>query len=68
MSNLGDSIAYIKFTDATIISMDNTSPNSFFFPTENQFQNLDSVWGQNRAACGGPRKWTITRAIEVQFG
>ena len=60
MSNLGDSKAYIKFTNAVIISMENTSPNSLFFPTENQSQNLDSIWGQNKAAYGSPEKWTIT--------
>ena len=68
MSNLGDSKAYIKVTDAIIISMENTSPSSLFFPTRNQSQNLDSVWGQNRAAYGGLGKWTITQVIEVQFG
>ena len=68
MSNLGNSKSYIKFTDVAIISMENTSPNSLFFPTGNHSQNLDSVWGQNRVACGSPGKWTITRVIEVQFG
>ena len=29
----------IKFTDADTISMKNTSPNSLFFPIENQSQN-----------------------------
>ena len=67
MSNLGDSKAYIKFTDADIISIQNTSPNSLFFPTRNHSRNLDSVWGQNRATYGSPEKWTITQVIEVKF-
>ena len=46
----------IKFTDAGTTSMKNMSPNSLFFPTENQ----DSVYGQNKATCGSPGKWTIT--------
>ena len=68
MSNLGDSKAYINFTNATIIFMKNTSPNSLFFSIGNQSQNLDSVWGQNRATCGSPEKLIITLVIEVQFG
>ena len=68
MFNLGDSKAYIYFIDVAIISMKKTSPNSLFFPIGNQSQNLDSEWGQNRAACGSLGKWTIPRVIEVQFG
>ena len=61
MSNLGDPKAYTKFKNVAIISMKNTSLNSLFFLTNNQSQNLDSsVYGQNRAACGSPRKRTIT--------
>ena len=67
MSYLGDSKAYINFIDAAIIFMKNTSPNSLFYKTYNQSHNPDSVWGQNRATCGSPGKWTITRVIKVQF-
>ena len=67
-SNLVDLKSYINFIDDAIISMENTSPNSLYLSIGNQFQNVDSVWGQNRAACGSPEKWTITRVIEVQFG
>ena len=59
MSNLRELKAYIKLTDASIFSMENTSLNSLFFPIGSQSQNLNSVWGQNRAACGSPGKWTI---------
>ena len=35
----------IKFTNASTMSMNNTSPISPFFLIENQSQNLDSMWG-----------------------
>ena len=50
----------IKFTIADTIYIKNNSPNALFFPTESQSQNLDIVWGQNRAVCGSPEQGTIT--------
>ena len=41
----------IKFTDATTISMKETSTISPFFPIENQSQNLDSMWGHFHITC-----------------
>ena len=41
----------IKFTDVAIISMKDISPISPFFPTENQSQNLDSMWGHLYITC-----------------
>ena len=58
----------IKFPDRATISLKDTSPNSHFFPTENQSQNLDSSFGQNRATCGSPVKQIITWVIGFQFG
>ena len=58
----------INFLDIATIVLKDTSPNSYFFLTENQSQNLDSRFGQNRAAYGSPEKRTITWVIEVQFG
>ena len=38
-----------------------------FFQLKISPKNLDNRFDQNRAACGSPRKWTITWVIEVQF-
>ena len=58
----------IKFSDRATISLKDTSPNSPFFQPKINPKNLDSRFGQNRAACDSPRKWTITWVIEVKFG
>ena len=42
----------IKFTNAPTTSMQNTSPNSLCFPTENQFQILNKQL--NSLSCGSP--------------
>ena len=58
----------IKFSDRATISLKDTSPNSLTFSQPKiSPKNLDSRFGQNRAACGSPEKWTITWVIEVQF-
>ena len=58
----------IKFSYRAIISLKDTSPNSYFFQSKISPKNLDSRFGQNRVACGSPGKRTITWVIEVQFG
>ena len=58
----------INFSDRATIYLKNTSPNSHFFPVEINPKNLDSRFGQNKAACGSPGKRTITWVIDVQFG
>ena len=58
----------INFSDRDTISLKDTSPNSHFSQLKISPKNMDSRFGQNRAACGSPGKWTITRVIEVQFG
>ena len=58
----------IKFSDRVTIFLKDTSPNSHFFLTENQSQNLDSRFDQNKAGCGSPGKQTITWVIDFQFG
>ena len=58
----------IKLSDRATISLKDTSPNSHFFPIENQSQSIESRCSPNRAVCGSPGKRTITWVIEVQFG
>ena len=41
----------IKLPDAATISMKYTSPIFPFFQTENQSQNLDSMWGHFHITC-----------------
>ena len=58
----------LNFSYRDIVSLKDASPNSHFFPTENQSKNLDNRFDQNRPTCGSLEKWTITWVIEVQFG
>ena len=58
----------IKLSDRATSSLKDASPNSHFFPVENQSQNLNSRFGRNRAAWGSPGKRTITLVIKVRFG
>ena len=47
----------IKFTDADTISMKDTSPIFPFFKIENQYQNLDSMWGHFHITCQQKKTW-----------
>ena len=58
----------IIFSDRVTISLKDTSPNSHFSQLKINSKNLDSRFCQNKTACGSPKKRTITRVIDVQFG
>ena len=58
----------IKFLDKAIISLEDTSPNSHFFPTKNQSQKLDSRFGKNKTTYGSFGKTNHNLVIEVRFG
>ena len=47
----------INFTDAATIFMKYTSPISPFFLIENQYQNLDSMWGHFHITCQYKNTW-----------
>ena len=61
----------IQFSDTTTISMEDTSPISPFFPTENQFQNLDSMWGHFHITCQYKNTWcnnqTFNKDVSTKF-